>query len=78
MIFTIAVAEKDLLKELNDFEKTLNHAESHLTTKAPPDLPIKETLVNLGVCEKEDKFIKLIPEAILTNNYVDFRMTLRK
>ena len=78
MIITTAVAEKDLLKELNDFEKTLNQAENHLTTKAPPELPIKETLVNLGVCDKEDKFIKLIPEAILTNNYVNFRMTLRK
>jgi len=78
VIITTAVAEKDLLQELDDFEKTLNHAESHLTTKAPPEAAIKETLVTLGVCENDDKLIKLIPETISTNNYVEFRMILRK
>ena len=77
-IITIAAAEELLLKELDDFEKTLTHAESHLTTKASPEAPIKETLVTLGVCEEDDKLIKLIPDSILTYNYVEFRMTLRK
>jgi len=78
VIVTTVAAREDLLGELDDFEKILNQAEDHLTTKASPEAPIKETLVTLGVYEQDDKLIKLIPESILTNNYVDFRMTLRK
>jgi len=74
----IVAAEEQLLKDLDEFEKTLNHAENHLTTKASPEAPIKETLVTLGVCELDDKLIRLIPDSILTNNYVEFRLTLRK
>jgi len=78
VIITISAAEEKLLKGLDEFEKTLNHAENYLTTKASSEAPIKETLVTLGLYEKDDKLIKLIPESISTNNYVEFRMTLRK
>ena len=72
-------AEKDLIKEFDEFEKILNHAENHLTTQAEPRKSITESLEELGLCDPaKEKLVKLIPKTILTYHYVQFRMTLRK
>ena len=67
-----------LLTELDEFEKTLNHAENHLTTVEEHKSSIKHCLVELGLCEATDKFVSLIPKSILVCHYVHFRMALRK
>ena len=72
----IATGMSDLLAELDDFEKSLNHAEHHLI-KEDHKASIIEYLVNLSLCDS-NKFVSLIPESVLVCHYVHFRMTLRK
>lgn len=67
-----------LLNELDEFEKLLNHAENHLTTKTELKSSIIQCLVDLDFCESTDEFVNLIPKSVLVCHYVDFRMTLRK
>ena len=67
-----------LLTELDEFEKTLNRAENHLTTVEEYNSSIKQCLVELGLYDASDKFISLIPKSILVCHYVHFRMALRK
>ena len=67
-----------LLTELDDFEKSLNHAESHLTSQEEVKSSIVQCLVDLGLCESTDKLVSLIPKSVLLCHYVHFRMTLRK
>ena len=67
-----------LLVELDDFEKSLNHAENHLTTEEEVKSSIIRCLVELALCESTDKLVNLIPKSILVCHYVHFRMTLRK
>ena len=67
-----------LLSELNEFEKLLNHAESHLTREENLELSITQYLGDLGLFEPTEKFIGLTPKTILVCHYVHFRMTLRK
>ena len=78
LIFTFIVGEKDLLTDFDEFEKIMNHAESHLTTQAELRKSVKESLLELGLCEPTEKLITLIPKSILAYHYVQFRMTLRK
>ena len=68
----------DLLRDLNEFEKSLNQAESHLTTKEDSTSSIIETLVKLDRCKSTEKFVNLMPKSILVHHYVYFRMTLRR
>ena len=74
----IATDLENLLTDLDEFEKSLNHAETHLTTKEECKKPIIQCLIDLGFCESTDKFVSLIPKSILVCHYVHFRMTLRK
>ena len=67
-----------LLTNLDEFEKLLNHAESHLTSEEDHKSSIIQCLVDLGLCDSTDKFVNLIPKSILVCHYVHFRMTLRK
>ena len=67
-----------LLSELNELEKLLNHAESHLTRKENLELSITQLLRDLDLFEPTEKFIILIPKTVLVCHYVHFRMTLRK
>ena len=67
-----------LLSELNEFEKLLNHAESHLTRKENLESSIIQLLRNLGLFDSTEKLISLIPKTILVCHYVHFRMSLRK
>ena len=76
--FAFVAAEKDLLTDFDGLEKTLNHVENHLSTQAELRKSIKESLLELGLCEPTEKLITLIPKSILTYHYVQFRMTLRK
>ncbi|XP_065913406.1 uncharacterized protein [Dysidea avara] len=73
-----SLGEKDLLTDFDEFEKIMNHAESHLTTQAELRKSVKESLLELGLCEPTEKLITLIPKSILAYHYVQFRMTLRK
>jgi len=74
----IATGMDHLLNELDEFEKSLNHAENHLTTKVELTSSIIQSLVELGLCESTDKLVSNIPKSILVQHYVHFRMTLRK
>lgn len=68
-----------LLIELDEFEKSLNHAENHLVTKEElQSWSIMQCLVDFGFCESNDKLVTLVPKSILVCHYVHFRMTLRK
>lgn len=67
-----------LLAELDEFEKSLNHAENHLTTAEEHKSSIVQCLVDLGLCDLTDKFVSVIPKSVLVCHYVHFRMTLRK
>jgi len=67
-----------LLRELDEFEKSLNHAELHLTTQAEHTKSIVETLIELVMCDPEDRFVSLLPKTILVCHYIQFRMALRK
>lgn len=73
-----AVRMDNLLTDLNEFEKCLNHAESHLTMKVDSTSSIVDTLVSLGLCKSIKKFVSLIPKSVLAHHYVYFRMTLRR
>ena len=64
----------DLLSDLDEFEKSLNHAENCLTTVECTS-PI---VVNLVLCKSIENFVGLIPESVLVHHYVYFRMTLRR
>lgn len=64
----------DLLSDLNEFEKSLNHAENDLTTVESTS-SIVDNLVSFKSIEK---FVGLIPESVLVHHYVYFRMTLRR
>lgn len=74
----VATGMDSLLAELDEFEKTLNHAENHLTTVVDHKLSIINCLAELGLCDANDKFVSLIPKSILVCHYVHFRMALRK
>lgn len=78
MFINVAAGLDNLLKELDEFEKSLNHAEQHLTTQADSRKSIIEVLVICGLCDPEEKFINLLPKTILVCHYVQFRMALRK
>ena len=67
-----------LLTELDEFEKSLNHAENHLISKEEHKSSVIQCLVDLGLCDSTDKFVSLIPKSVLVCHYVHFRMTLRK
>ena len=68
-----------LLIELDEFEKSLNHAENHLVKKEElRSLSIMQCLVDLGLCESDDKLVTLVPKSVLVCHYVHFRLTLRK
>ena len=67
-----------LLAELDEFEKSLNHAENHLITAVELKSSIVQCLVDLGLCDLTDKFVSVIPKSVLVCHYVHFRMTLRK
>ena len=67
-----------LLTELDEFEKSLNHAENHLITAVEHKSSIVQCLVDLGLCDLTDKFVSVIPKSVLVCHYVHFRMTLRK
>lgn len=68
----------DLLISLNEFEKSLNLAESHLITEVDSTSPIVDILINLKLCISTEKFVSLIPKSIFAHHYVYFRMTLRR
>ena len=74
----IATKIDNLLIDLNDFEKSLNQAESDLTTKVDSKSSIVDILFDKGLCISTDKFVSLIPKSILPQHYVYFRMTLRR
>ena len=74
----VATGMDRLLTELDEFEKTLNHTENHLTTVVEHKSSIIQCLVELGLCDAADKFVSLIPKSILVCHYVHFRMALRK
>ena len=67
-----------LLAELDEFEKSLNHAENHLISEEELKSSVIQCLVDLGLCDSTDKFVGLIPKSVLVCHYVHFRMTLRK
>ena len=69
---------EQLLIELDEFEKSLKHAENHLITKEELKSSIIKCLVDLGFCESTDQLVSLIPKSILVCHYVHFRITLRK
>ena len=64
----------DLLSDLDEFEKSLNHAENHLTTVECTS----SIVVNLVLCKSIENFVSLIPKSVLVHHYVYFRMTLRR
>lgn len=75
----IAAGMDCLLTELDEFEKSLNHAENHLITVEQLKSSIIQCLVDLHLCDDStDKFVSLVPNSILVCHYVHFRMTLRK
>jgi len=76
--YYIAAGLDNLLKELDEFEKSLNHAEQHLTTQADLRKSIVEVLVDIVMCDPDEKFINLLPKTILVCHYIQFRMALRK
>ena len=75
---TVAVKMDNLLIDLNEFEKSLNHAESHLIAKVDSTSSIVDILVNLDLCTFPEGFLCLVPKSILACHYVYFRMTLRR
>ena len=68
----------NLLIDVNEFEKSLNHAESQLIAKVDSTSSIVDILVNLNLCISTDKFVSLVPKSVLAHHYVYFRMTLRR
>lgn len=78
LLLFIAAEMNCLLSHLDKFEKLLNQAENHLTRNEKLESSIMQTLINLDLCESNDKFISIIPKTILVCHYVHFRMTLRK
>ena len=74
----VAAGLDQLLRELDEFEKSLNHAELHLTTQAEQRKSMVEILIDLVMCDPEDKFVGLLPKTILVCHYIQFRMALRK
>ena len=69
---------EQLLIELDEFEKSLNHAENHLITKEELKSSIIKCLVDLCFYESTDELVSLIPKSVLVCHYVHFRITLRK
>ena len=74
----IAVGMDRLLVDLDEFEKSLSHAEQHLITQADHRKSIIVVLVDCKLCDLEEKFVSLIPTTILVCHYIHFRMALRK
>ena len=72
----VATEMEDLLSDLDEFEKSLSHAEDHLIKKE--NLESSITQHDFGLRESAKKFIALIPKTILVCHYVYFRMTVRK
>ena len=68
----------NLLIGVNEFEKSLNHAESQMIAKVDSTSSIVDILVNLDLCISTDKFVSLVPKSVLAHHYVYFRMTLRR
>lgn len=68
----------DLLIDLNEFEKSLNQAESHLIAEVDSTSSIVDILVNLDLYISTEKFVSLLPKSVLAHHYVYFRMTLRR
>ena len=68
----------NLLIDVNEFEKSLNQAESQLIAKVDSTSSIVDILVNLDLCISTDKFVSLVPKSVLAHHYVYFRMTLRR
>ena len=74
----LAVKMDNLLIDLNEFEKSLNHAESLLIAKVNSVSSIVDILVDLDLCICTDNIASLVPKSVLACHYVYFRMTLRR
>ena len=74
----VATEMEDLLSGLDEFEKSLSHAEDCLIKKENLESSITQHLSDFNLCESAKKFITIIPKTILVCHYVYFRMTVRK
>ncbi len=70
----------DLLEELRQMNEVLAHSEGHLTKLVgeAAHKPIVEFLLDIHTIAREDRLPRYIPQTILIQHYMHFRLQLRR